>query len=101
MSYVGPTDDRINMLVAQFDQTKNPKKLAPVSQAVIALGCVPVVLKHFRKIKRLGTYGFYQAGGALIGTHALVAMGNMLGFAIRRPVTPWTSISRMPETTFR
>ena len=34
------------------------------------------------------SYGFYQAGGALIGIDALLAMGNMLGFARRRPVTP-------------
>lgn len=79
MVYVGPTDERINALIEQFEQVKNPKKLAPLAQAAIALGCSTAVPKHFRIIKQLGNYGFYQAGGVLIGTHAFVAMGNMLG----------------------
>lgn len=79
MVYVGPTDERVNTLIDQFEQVKNPKKLAPLSQAAIALGCSAAVPKHFRIIKQLGNYGFYQAGGVLIGTHAFVAMGNMLG----------------------
>ncbi len=79
MAYVGPIDDRINALIEHFEQVKAPKKLAPVAQAAIALGCAAVVPKHFRILKQLGNYGFYQAGGVLIGTHAFVAMGNLLG----------------------
>jgi hypothetical protein len=45
----------------------------------ITAGCAPVAPKHFRIIKRLSEYGFFPAGGILIGTHAFLAMGNMLG----------------------
>jgi hypothetical protein len=30
-------------------------------------------------IKRMAEYGFFRAGGVLVGTHAFIAMGNMLG----------------------
>lgn len=78
-AYVGPSDERVNRLIEQFDSIKDPKKLAPVSRAAIELGCATVLAKHFRIIKQLGDYGFYLAGGILIGTHAFVAMGNQLG----------------------
>jgi hypothetical protein len=38
-----------------------------------------IVPQHFRVIHRLAEHGFFNAGGVLIGTHAFVAMGNMLG----------------------
>src|SRR5688500_14777331 len=79
MSYVGPDDERVRALVARFESSRRPKALAPQSQAAIALGCIPLAPKHLRIVKRLADYGFYRAGGVLIGTHAFVAMGNLLG----------------------
>ena len=35
--------------------------------------------RHLKVIRRLAEYGFFQAGGVLIGTHAFLAYGNMLG----------------------
>lgn len=35
--------------------------------------------RHLRVIRRLVEYGFFRAGGLLIGTHAFLAYGNMLG----------------------
>ena len=35
--------------------------------------------KHLRIIRRLAEYGFFRAGGILIGTHAFLALGNLLG----------------------
>ena len=35
--------------------------------------------KHFKLIKRLADYGLFRAGGILVGTHAFLAYGNMLG----------------------
>lgn len=36
-------------------------------------------MRHFRIIKRLADYGFFRAGVLLIGTHAFIVMGNLLG----------------------
>jgi hypothetical protein len=77
--YVGPADDRVNALVERFQQINAPKRLAPNTQAAIALGCAAAIPKHHRVIRQLAAYGFFRAGGVLVGTHAFVAMGNMLG----------------------
>jgi hypothetical protein len=79
MAYVGPNDDRVRKLVDLFGKSRRTKPMASQSQAAIALGCTPCAPKHFRIIKRLAEYGFFRAGGVLIGTHAFLAMGNMLG----------------------
>lgn len=79
MSYVGPDDERVRALVDRFRKSRRGKPLAPVAQSAIALGCAPTAPKHFRIIKRLADYGFFRAGGVLVGTHAFVAYGNLLG----------------------
>ena len=79
MSYVGPDDDRVKALVQRFRASRRDKPLAPQAQAALALGCAPMAPKHFRIIKRLADYGFFRAGGVLVGTHAFVAYGNLLG----------------------
>ena len=63
----------------RFERVRLDRPLAPQAQAALALGCAGVAPKHFRIIKRLGEYGFFRAGGILIGTHAFVAFGNLLG----------------------
>jgi hypothetical protein len=77
--YVGPDDERVRKLVERFERVRRRRPLAPQAQAALALGCGAVAPKHFRIIKRLSEYGFFGAGGILIGTHAFVAMGNLLG----------------------
>lgn len=77
--YVGPADERVNALVERYDDVKAPKRLMPNAQAAIALGCAGTLPKHFRIVRQLASYGFFKAGGVLIGTHAFVAMANMLG----------------------
>lgn len=79
MLYVGPDDDRVRALVALFKQTKQTKPLEPAALSALALGNAGTVPKHFRMIKRLSDYGFFRAGGVLIGTHAFLAMANLLG----------------------
>jgi hypothetical protein len=77
--YVGPADERVNALIARFGRTKAPKKLAPNARAALAFGCTGVLPKHFRIVRQLAAYGFFRAGGVLIGTHAFATMANMLG----------------------
>lgn len=79
MAYVGPDSERIQQLVERFEASRQDKPLAPPARMAIAAGSAPIAPKHFRIIKRLSEYGFFRAGGILIGTHAFLAMGNMLG----------------------
>lgn len=79
MAYVGPDNERVRALIARFREIREPRPLAPPARIAIAAGCTPAAPKHFRIIKRLAEYGFFRAGGVLIGTHAFLALGNMLG----------------------
>lgn len=79
MVYVGPNDERVRGLVERFKATRRKNPLAPQAQAALALGCSAAAPKHFRVIKHLADHGFFRAGGILIGTHAFIALGNMLG----------------------
>lgn len=76
--YVGPDGERVERLIARFRSEKtNP--LRARARATVALGAAATVPRHYRIIKRLGDYGFFRAGGLLVGTHAFSALGNLLG----------------------
>jgi len=77
--YVGPDSDRIQSLVRESKASDRKPLLAPLARSAVALGCAPVLPRHFRVLRRLSEYGFFKAGGVLIGTHAFLAYGNMLG----------------------
>lgn len=79
--YVGPDSDAVRAAVerARNPAVKPSAALAPLAKAAVALGCVPALPKHLRAIRRLSDYGFFRAGGVLVGTHAFIALGNMLG----------------------
>lgn len=76
--YIGPDSEKIRKLIAQH-QSHEGEPLRRLSAAAIALGCNPLLPKHFRVIKRLSEYGFFRRGGILVGTHAFLTMCNMLG----------------------
>lgn len=78
-AYVGPDNERVRALVDRFEDIRKSKPLSPAARMAMAAGCAPAAPKHFRIIKRLAEYGFFRAGGILVGTHAFLAMGNMLG----------------------
>jgi len=90
--YVGPASERIEQLIgaAKLQTQSNPDALA---KAAIALGCASVLPRHFAVIKRLAEYGFFKAGGVLIGTHAFLAMGNLLGVS-------WADGARTQDVDF-
>ena len=77
--YVGPDTDEVRDFVGNFKSASGTSPLAPMARAAIALGCAPLAAKHFRIVKRLAEYGLFRAGGILIGTHAFIALGNLLG----------------------
>lgn len=77
--YVGPDNEAVHALMAGKAQPSTLKALGPLAKSAAALGCVEILPRHLRVIQRLGEYGFFRAGGVLIGTHAFLAYGNMLG----------------------
>lgn len=77
--FVGPDNDAARRLIERKQQPAVSRSLGPLAQSALALGCGTVVPRHFRVIKRLAEYGFFRAGGILIGTHAYLCFGNMLG----------------------
>ncbi|WP_071461714.1 GSU2403 family nucleotidyltransferase fold protein [Polynucleobacter asymbioticus] len=82
MAYVGPEDQRVNELIQKHQALKGDElsqKIKGLAKSAEALGCASTLTKHFRVVNRLDQYGFFRAGGILIGTHAFLAMGNMLG----------------------
>lgn len=95
-AYVGPNSERVQQLIREFEQAHAAERmdaLALRASASIALGCAGVLDKHFRIIHKIGSYGFFRNGGVLIGTHAFVAMGNMLGVR-------WTGSDKTMDVDF-
>lgn len=68
-------------LIAQHagGKSKAAADLAPLVAACVSLGCMTLIPQHFAIVNRMAEYGFFRAGGVLIGTHAFIAMANMLG----------------------
>lgn len=91
--YVGPDSPRVHALIKQHGENKSFEAIQVLVNAAVALGCEPILLPHFRVIRRLTDYGFFNAGGVLIGTHAFLAYGNMLG-------VHWGDASRTQDVDF-
>lgn len=77
--YVGPENERVLALIERRAQGGPGEALQALAQAALALGNAPMLPRHFKVVQRLADYGFFQAGGVLVGTHAFLALGNMLG----------------------
>jgi hypothetical protein len=79
--YLGPDDERLARLIRLHGEGKSSKSsdLGPLAGACAALGCMTVISQHFAVVNRMAEHGFFRAGGVLIGTHAFIAMANMLG----------------------
>lgn len=78
--FVGPDNEAV---AALRDRKAAPgaasDRLGPLARAACALGCREILPVHARVLNRLAEYGFFRAGGLVIGTHAFLAYGNMLG----------------------
>lgn len=79
--YLGPDHERLARLIQMHGEGKAgaSNDLAALVGACVSLGCMTVISQHFTVINRMAEYGFFRAGGVLIGTHAFIAMANMLG----------------------
>jgi hypothetical protein len=83
--YVGPDSAPVRELIERARQPSSQAALEPLVRAAQALGCAPVLPRHAKVLQRLAEYGLFRAGGVLVGTHAFIAYGNMLGVRWGRP----------------
>ena len=90
--FVGPDDGKVRALVEK-SRNREGRNLEALAKAAITLGCSTTTPAHFRIIRRLGEIGFFRAGGILVGTHAFLAVGNLLGVA-------WGELSRTQDIDF-
>lgn len=77
--FVGSDNAAVRTLVERKKRSSPKRALGPLVRSAVALGCAEVPYRHLRVIDRLAEYGFFRAGGVLVGTHAYLAYGNMLG----------------------
>jgi hypothetical protein len=68
-------------------------QIKALAQSAETLGCMPVSHPHLVIIRRLADAGFFRAGGILVGTHAYLSAGNMLGVR-------WGDTSRTQDLDF-
>ncbi len=92
-AYVGPDSETVSALRRQKDFPAASERLGPLARSAAALGCAEILSRHARVLQRLSEYGFFRAGGVLIGTHAFLAFGNMLGVR-------WTDADRTQDVDF-
>lgn len=80
--YLGPDEPPIRELIAAHSdgvRHAGAQAIRSMARAAIEYGCLPIPPAHGRVIDRLGDYGFFRAGGMLVGTHAFIAYENHFG----------------------
>lgn len=77
--YVGPDEPRVRALVDAKRAAADGDAITAQARACIAQGATALVPAHLRVIARMADFGFFAAGGVLIGTHAFAGYANMLG----------------------
>lgn len=78
-AFVGPDNEAVRSLMEKKHGPSALSSLTPLVRSAVALGCAEVLPRHLKVLARLADYGFFRAGGVLVGTHAFLAYGNMLG----------------------
>jgi hypothetical protein len=80
-TYLSPSTERLNALLALRKATLQPgnPELSAFAKNAVAHGCDPVSTEHHRVITKLESEGFFFTGGVLVGAHAFLASGNVLG----------------------
>lgn len=83
--YVGPDNERTLALVGskRAAARADANLISTLTKAYIAHGGTPLLPKHLRLISRMVDFGFFRAGGVLVGTHAFACYANMLGIRWR------------------
>lgn len=77
--YVGPDEPRVRALVESKRAARDSDVVSAQARTCLAQGATALVPAHLRVIVRMADFGFFAAGGVLIGTHAFAGYANMLG----------------------
>ncbi|NJS35747.1 MAG: hypothetical protein HC765_03810 [Brachymonas sp.] len=94
--YLGPESEALNALMhrrGQAGASVDEAQIKALAQSADTLGCMSVSNPHLVIIRRLADAGFFRAGGILVGTHAFLSAGNMLGVR-------WADSSRTQDLDF-
>ena len=96
-AYLGPDSAALVALIerrqAPNSDPRNGDHIKAMAQSAATLGCTIVSAPHLLIIRRLSDAGFFRAGGVLVGTHAFLSAGNMLGVR-------WADASRTQDLDF-
>lgn len=88
--YLGPRSARLDRLIAakqdgrltgKNGNASSPSQFAMQANSAVALGNFAIAPQQLKVLKRLDEYGYFSAGGVLVGTHAFACYGNMFGVA--------------------
>ena len=80
--YLGPDSSAIQALIAK-KQSQHSLSVASALRRqlkmAVASGAYATPSAQLKPIRRLAEYGFFEAGGVLVGSHAFATYSNMLG----------------------
>ncbi|MBC7266145.1 MAG: hypothetical protein H5T75_04110 [Coriobacteriia bacterium] len=84
-TYIGPKSPDLDDLVTRFAETRalaesDKRSIARLASLVRAGGGMVTDSPSARVIGALADAGVFRLGGVLVGTHAFVAIGNLLGW---------------------
>ena len=96
--YLGPHTEQLARLIAERELkstvvANTEQQTTALARHCLALGCDGFLPLHLKIVNKLSDEGFFSAGGLLIGTHAYLAAGNMLGVT-------WGSSERTQDIDF-
>ena len=80
--YLGPDSPAIQALIAKKQSQTSLAVAGALRRQLkiaVAAGACTTPSAQLKPIRRLAEYGFFQAGGVLVGSHAFAAYSNMLG----------------------
>lgn len=89
--YIGPDSDAVRKLVSDFKAKRalahsGKDSIEKLCSALRGAGAISASPLHYRVIKAFSDAGLFREGAVVVGTHAFMAIGNMLG-------VNWTSLS--------
>lgn len=78
--YLGARNARLDRLIELKGVARSGQMaITKQARAAIALGNTPTPKSHIKIIRRAEEYGYFKAGGILLGSNAFLSYGNMLG----------------------
>jgi hypothetical protein len=77
--FVGPDSQALRKLISEKKAAPDSNSLRSMNESAIKLGCRPISNEHFKVLSPLEQHGLFAAGAVLVGTHAFIAYGNILG----------------------